>query len=175
MTLPNLKGRVAWIFAEDNFDVDQIIGVKNIKLTDLEQLSALAMDRYDPEFRKTVHKGDVIVGGRNFGYGHPHYVSMRAMVHLGIAGVIAESFSPGFWRGELSAGLPMAACPGIVAASKRWAEIEIDWVREVVRSNGRTLPIEPLAQLELKMIEDGGLIPYLKRTVAADRLRDGSH
>ncbi len=176
MSLPPLRGRVAWIFAEDSFDVDQIIGVKNIKVTDIEQLASLAMQTYDPDFRQTVRKGDVIVGARNFGYGHPHYPPMRALVRLGIGGVIAESFSPGFWRGELSAGLPMAACPGILGAVRRWDEVEVDWANGLVRVNGgdKTLPIEPMAQSERMMIEEGGLIPYLKRAVAADRRQDGS-
>lgn len=176
MSLPTLHGRVAWIFAEDSFDVDQIIGVKNIKVTDIEQLAALAMQSYDPEFRKSVRKGDVIVGGRNFGYGHPHYPPMRALVHVGIGGVIAESFSPGFWRGELSAGLPMAACPGILGAVKRWDEVEVEWEKGLVRisASGKTLPIEPLAQSERMMIEEGGLIPYLKRAVADDRRQSTS-
>lgn len=171
MSLPPMHGRAAWIFAEDNFDVDQIIGVKNIKLTDVEQLATLAMQSFDPGFRQAVRPGDVIVGGRNFGYGHPHYPPMRAMVHLGIAGVVAESFSPGFWRGELSAGLPMAACPGILGIVQRWDDIAVDWGQGLVRNqrNGKSLPIEPLAQAERLMIEEGGLIPYLKRAVAADR------
>jgi 3-isopropylmalate/(R)-2-methylmalate dehydratase small subunit len=176
MSLPALHGRVAWVFSEDSFDTDQIIGVKNIKVTDIEQLAALAMQSYDPDFRKSVRKGDVIVGGRNFGYGHPHYPSMRALVHIGIDGVIAESFSPGFWRGELSAGLPMAACPGILGAVKRWDEIEVDWDKGLVcaRGSGKTLPIEPMAQSERMMIEEGGLVPYLKRAVADDRRQNGS-
>jgi 3-isopropylmalate/(R)-2-methylmalate dehydratase small subunit len=171
MSLPRLHGRVAWIFAEDSFDVDQIIGVKNIKVTDIEQLAALAMQSYDRDFRKAVHQGDVVVGGRNFGYGHPHYPPMRAMVHVGIGGVIAESFSPGFWRGELSAGLPMAACPGILGIVQRWDEVEVEWDKGLLRNhtNSKILPIEPLAQTERMMIEEGGLIPYLKRAVAADR------
>jgi 3-isopropylmalate/(R)-2-methylmalate dehydratase small subunit len=175
MSLPTLHGRVAWIFAEDSFDVDQIIGVKNIKVTDIEQLAALAMHTYDPDFRKAVRKGDVIVGGRNFGYGHPHYPPMRALVHVGIGGVIAESFSPGFWRGELSAGLPMAACPGILGVVNRWDEVEVDWEKGLVRihAGGKTLPIEPMALSERMMIEEGGLIPYLKRAVAADRRQSG--
>ena len=50
MVLANLKGRVAWIFEEENFDVDLIVGVKNIKITDLAELSKAAMESYDPEF-----------------------------------------------------------------------------------------------------------------------------
>jgi 3-isopropylmalate/(R)-2-methylmalate dehydratase small subunit len=86
---------VAFIFAEPDFDVDQIVGVKNMKVLDIEELTRHAMKAYDPEFAASVAPGDVLVGATNFGYGHPHYPSMKAMRHLGIAGVIAESFSPG--------------------------------------------------------------------------------
>ena len=69
MTLHDLKGRVAWIFQEDNFDVDQIVGVKNIKLTDIEELARAAMTSYDPEFAKVARPGDLIVGGKILGMG----------------------------------------------------------------------------------------------------------
>jgi len=59
--LPNLKGRVAFIFEERDFDVDQIIGVKNIKIQDVDELAALAMQSYDPQFQSKVRKGDVLV------------------------------------------------------------------------------------------------------------------
>ena len=95
MPLQNLRGRVAWVFAEDDFDVDQIVGVKNIKITDIDELAGLAMQSYDPDFRQQVKAGDLLVGGSNFGYGHPHYPPMRAMRHLGIGGVIAGPDMPG--------------------------------------------------------------------------------
>ena len=47
--LPNLRGRIAFIFEERDFDVDQIIGVKNIKIQDVAELAALAMQSYDPD------------------------------------------------------------------------------------------------------------------------------
>ena len=134
MRLANLRGRVAWVFEEDDFDIDLIIGVRNIKITDLSELAALAMADRAPGFHATVQRGDLLVGGRNFGYGHPHYPAMRAMRHLGIAGVVAESFSPGFFRGEISMGFPLVTCPGIASAVQRGDEIEVDWTAGVVRN-----------------------------------------
>ena len=95
LPLPVVKGRVAFVFEELDFDVDQIIGVKNIKLRDPAELAAVAMQSYDPQFAQVVKAGDVLVGAANFGYGHPHYPPMIGMRHLGISAVIAESFSPG--------------------------------------------------------------------------------
>jgi len=81
MRLKNLRGRVAFIFTETDFDVDQIIGVKNIKLQDVNELAKVAMQSYDPDFAAAVKPGDLLVGAENFGYGHPHYPPMRAMRH----------------------------------------------------------------------------------------------
>jgi 3-isopropylmalate/(R)-2-methylmalate dehydratase small subunit len=169
MPLENLKGRVAFIFEEDDFDVDQIVGVKNIKIQDVDELAALAMSSYDPDFAKSVKPGDVIVGGHNFGYGHPHYPPMKALRHLGITGVIAESFSPGYWRGEISMGFPQASCPGIRGLVERWDEVEIDWNAGVIRNltKSKELPFEPLAKADALMLEAGGLVPYLKQTPAS--------
>ena len=164
MALPHLRGRVAWVFDEDDFDIDLIIGVRNIKVTDLDELARLAMSDREPGFAATVQRGDLLVGGRNFGYGHPHYPAMRAMRHLGIAGVVAESFSPGFFRGEISMGFPLVTCPGILGLAGRGDMLEVDWAAAEVRhpARGRALPLQPLADSERQTLEAGGLLPYLK-------------
>ena len=110
-----------------------------------------------------------MVGADNFGYGHPHYPPMRAMRHLGIAGVIAESFSPGYWRGEISMGFPQVSCPGILGFVERWDDIEVDWTAGVVRNLTRRKEIafEPLSRADRQMLEAGGLVPYLKQSSVA--------
>lgn len=164
MALKNLRGRVAFIFEEIDFDVDQIVGVKNIKITDIKELAEVAMQSYDPDFKSKVRKGDLLVGNVNFGYGHPHYPPMRAMRHLGITGMIAESFSPGYWRGEISMGFPQVSCPGILGLVKRWDEIEVDWSSGEIRNHtsGRSIKFEPLSLADRQMLEAGGLVEYLK-------------
>lgn len=176
MSLDNLQGRVAWIFEEDDFDIDLIVGVRNIKITDLNELVAVTMSDYDPGFAASVTKGDLLVGGKNFGYGHPHYPAMRAMRHLGIAGVIAESYSPGFFRGEISMGFPLATCPGIRAAVARWDEVRVDWGKGQVTNplSGHALPLQPLSSAERGTLEAGGLVPYLKNRLAREARPEGS-
>lgn len=171
MALQNLRGRVAFVFTETDFDVDQIVGVKNIKLRDPAELAAASMKEYDPEFAKQVRRGDILVGAANFGYGHPHYPPMIAMRHLGIAGVVAESFSPGYWRGEVAMGFPQAACPGILGLVRRWDEIEVDWDAGLIRNLTRdeSLPIEPLSLADRQMLDAGGIVGYLH---ARDRLEE---
>ena len=163
MTLQNLKGRVAFIFEEVDFDVDQIVGVKNIKIQDVEELASVAMESYEPDFRSQIRAGDLLVGNTNFGYGHPHYPPMIAMRHIGIAGVIAESFSPGYWRGEIAMGFPQISCPGIVKMVDRWDELEVDWRTSEVRNLTKKTEIafEPMSESDRQMLEAGGLVGYL--------------
>ena len=163
MGLNNLRGRVAWIFKDENFYVDQIVGVKNIKIKDPAELGKLVLQAEDREFAQSVKPGDLLIGNHNFGYGHPHYPPMIGMRYLGISGVMAESFSPGYWRGEVAMGFPQVTCPGILQVVSRWDEIEVDWGTNKFRNltTGVNLPIEPLSNGDSQMLEAGGLVGYL--------------
>lgn len=164
LKLPAIRGRVAWVFDQPDYDVDQIVGVKNIKIQDLDQLAAIAMADQDPDFAARTAPGDVLVAADNFGYGHPHAPPMRAMRHLGIAAVIAEGFAPTYYRGEMSLGFPQIACPGVLRLARRGDELEIDWDRHLVvnHSNGRSLPFEPPSPAECRLLALGGHLPALK-------------
>lgn len=152
-----LQGRVAWIFGDD-FDVDLIIGVENIKYYDPEVLASVCMKAYDPDFQELVEPGDVIVAGRNFGYGHPHYPAMISMRNAGIVAVLAESYAPGFWRGELYQGMPLITVPGISGAVNRWDRLSIDWrnARVVNDSTGVELTGKPMSDHAIDVISAGG-------------------
>ncbi|MEO8857068.1 MAG: 3-isopropylmalate dehydratase [Burkholderiaceae bacterium] len=176
MALANLRGRAAFMFDEEDFDVDQIVGVKNMKTTDINQLTKAAMQSYDPDFASLVGPGDLLIGNHNFGYGHPHYPPMKAMRHLGIAGIIAESFSPGYWRGEISMGFPQVPCPGILGFVKRWDDLEVDWSAGLVRNltQGTQIEFEPLPRADFEMLEAGGLENYLKKRQLNERKREAT-
>ncbi|HZP85954.1 MAG TPA: 3-isopropylmalate dehydratase [Burkholderiales bacterium] len=171
MALEPLRGRVAYIFADDDFDVDQIVGVDHCAEQDMQVLLDVSMQSFDPQFARLARPGDIIVGGQNFGYGHPHYPAMQYMRHLGIRGVIAESFAPGFWQNEINMGFIPITCPGIVANVNRWDEIEMDWTGKLLnRTTGCTLQCEVLSERHRSIIEAGGFIAHLRskhRSVAA--------
>lgn len=163
--LPEIKNsRVAWVFSEPNFDIDLIIGVANIKVKELDTLKALCMSSYDPKFAQEVRKGDVIVGGENFGYGHPHPGAFRALRALGIVAAICDSFSPGFYRAETSDGFLLIECPGITGKVKRWDEIDFDWESETVKvkRTGETLKYNKIPQKTKDLVEFGGMIGYIR-------------
>lgn len=157
------EGRVAWKFGDD-FDIDLVIGVTNIKYYDADKLRSVLMQAYDPSFVDEVRPGDVLVGGRNFGYGHPHYPAMIAMRNAGIVAVVAESYAPGFARGELYQGMPLVTVPGISEAVERWDEVAVDWKNATVRiaRTGQTLQGTPPSAHAIDVIEAGGGLNLLR-------------
>lgn len=168
MSEKTITGRAAWIFYDDHFDVDLIIGIKNIKESNLEKLKEVCMKEFEKDFVEKVRPGDILVGGRNFGYGHPHYPAMQIMRHIGISAILAESFSPGFYKGEISNGFPLLACPGITSKVNRWDDLEIRINSGVVnnKTSREEMHMEKLPAWAAGMLEEGGIIPYIKKRLA---------
>jgi len=167
----NLRGRVAYVFAQENFDVDEIVGIQNLAASsDPVKLLPLMMKEFDPEFTQKVRPGDIIVGGVNFGYGHPHYPAMETMRQLGISGVVAASFAPTFWNVEIAAGFPLVACPDILGNVDRWDEVEVNWRDKVLVNHTRSLSIAigSMTQRDLGILSAGGVIPHLKRVMGVE-------
>lgn len=151
-----IDGRVAWIFGDD-FDIDLVVGVSNIKSYDPDHLRSVCMTAYDRSFVDRVKPGDIVVGGRNFGYGHPHYPPMVALRNCGIAAIVAESFSPGFWRGETFNGMPLITVPGISTAVTTGDAVTLDWRAAIVRTaDGSELVGNPPSARTVSVIEAGG-------------------
>ncbi|MFH1481354.1 MAG: 3-isopropylmalate dehydratase [Pseudomonadota bacterium] len=158
-----LRGRAAWIF-EDNFDIDLIVGIKNISTIDLDPLMADVMQSYDKDFKASVREGDFLVGGTNFGYGHPHPQAMMVMHALGIRAVIAESFAFPFYRSELASGMALITCPGVSKKVSRWDRLELSLESGTLmnQSTGERLVLDPVPPVVIEIIKAGGIVNYLK-------------
>lgn len=174
--LPVIRGRVAFVFAEPNFDVDRLLDFDAMRRHDTGAMVSSAMSAFDPEFTNVVRLGDVLVGGVNFGYGHPHGPPMNVMRSFGIAAVIAESFAPLYRMGEVTNGFPQLTCPGILDGVSRWDELSVDWdiARIVNYTRAASLPFSPPTSAEDSMLRAGGLFALLSSghgAVDAQRLR----
>ena len=123
------------------------------------------MKSFEVDFAEKIKEGDIIVGGSNFGFGHPHPQSMRTMRQLGIAGVIAESYAPAFFRSEMTTGLPLITCPGIVGFASRWDEVTVDLETFVITNatKGLSIQAQKLPPMVQEIISSGSLLNYLKK------------
>ena len=65
------------------------------------------MEHIDSNFSHRVKKGDIIVGGKNFGCGSSREHAPWAIKGCGISLVIAKSFARIFYRNCINLGLPI--------------------------------------------------------------------
>ena len=122
----------------------------------------------DPEFHLKVKSGDLIIAGMNFGMGSSAEDAPRSLREAGIAAVIAESISNIYLRTLINLGLPAIECPGISTLVEQGDEIEVDLESGRVRNliNEATLAFAPFSDHAIAILDKGGLIPYLKNSLA---------
>ncbi|MFC1980869.1 3-isopropylmalate dehydratase [Chloroflexota bacterium] len=149
---------------EDNFNADLIVGSRNITVSDPEILGKACLTELDPEFPNKVKPGDIMIAGRNFGYGHPHYQGIIALKKVGISALIAESFYPLWYRIAVFYAFPVLICQGISQAASIGEELEVDpktgFIKNLTRST--ELQGEGIPDFLLDIIEAGGFMKYIK-------------
>ena len=151
----------AWVFG-DNLDTDVLAPGLYMKFG-IDEIAKHCLESVRPEFAATVRPGDVVVGGRNFGVGSSREQAPQALKHLGVAAVIARSYSGLFYRNALNLGLPVLVCAeaGRIADG---AQVAVDPEAGLIRVDGATrLGCEPIPAFLMDMLRDGGLLPHLER------------
>ena len=95
----------------DNVDTDVIIPARHLNTSDHKELASHCMEDIDTEFVKKVKRGDIMVGGENFGCGSSREHAPIAIKASGIDCVIAKTFARIFYRNAINIGLPILECP----------------------------------------------------------------
>lgn len=165
MTSGKIKGRV-WKFG-DNIDTDLNIPGKYLELVDHREMAKHAMEGIDPDFPEKVRQGDIIVGGRNFGCGSSREHAPLALKYAGISAVVVESFARIFYRNAINIGLPAVECPGITGIVEEGDVITLDLEKGLVENvdKGSSLEFNPLPGFMMRVLDEGGLVPYLKKHI----------
>ncbi len=166
--MSNIEGRVAWIFG-DHFDVDLIVGVHNIHEKNIDKLIPVSMKDFDENFVENAHSGDMLVAGKNFGYGHPHPQAMKVMRHLGIRTVVAKSFARVFFKNEIAAGMQLFPCPELPDDIERWEELSVDLTTMTLTrlKNGDKFALDTnISPVDFSIMKAGGIVEYLKKEIS---------
>ena len=121
------------------------------------------MEGLDPDFDKKCNKGDFIVAGKNFGCGPSREHAPIALKGVGVSAVIAESFARIFYRNATNVGVPLLEAPGISELVEDGDEISVDMENATITTkNGESIEFKKLPPFMLEILEQGGLIEYLK-------------
>ena len=162
------RGRV-WRFGDD-VNTDLIIPGKYLDIYDPAHLAAHAMEGANKEFASGVKKGDIIVAGANFGCGSSREQAVMALKHAGVSAVVAKSFARIFYRNAINLGLPVVISIDAVNSLRDGEVAILDLTSSsLTTEDGRgTVTLEPIPQHVKKILDSGGLVPYIKA-----KLRNG--
>jgi 3-isopropylmalate/(R)-2-methylmalate dehydratase small subunit len=124
------------------------------------------MEPIAPDFHDKVAKGDFIVAGSNFGCGSSREHAPIAIQALGIPLVIARSFARIFYRNSFNKGLALLEAD-IVDRVKDGDLLQIDLSAGKISGLGIDVVAKPIPPFMIELINEGGLMNYLKRKLEA--------
>ena len=147
----------------DNVDTDVIIPARYLNSSDPAELALHCMEDIDKDFVNKVKKGDIMVGGKNFGCGSSREHAPIAIKASGISCVIAETFARIFYRNSINIGLPIMECPEASREIKEGDEVEVDFVSGIItdKTTGKTYKGQAFPPFMQKIINAEGLINYI--------------
>jgi len=173
----SVRGRVLFV-DKDNLNTDGIYGSKHTYRDDMtpEEMAAVTFENYDPKFNTLYRRGDIVVGGLNFGSGSSREQAATALKFKRIPCVIAASFSETYKRNAFNNGFVVFECPELVthlrttltnrAPTTVASEITIDYGKSVLTTDGKSFAFPPLSPAAQELIVAGGA-----ENLVASRLR----
>jgi 3-isopropylmalate/(R)-2-methylmalate dehydratase small subunit len=156
-----LEGKV--IKYGDNVDTDVIIPARYLNTLDHNELASHCMEDLDSTFVHRVEKGDIMMGGYNFGCGSSREHAPIAIKASGISCVVAKTFARIFYRNAINIGLAIIENAECVDDADDGDRVCVDLEKGVIinYNKGKKYAIEPYPPFIQGIIDAGGLLPYV--------------
>ena len=157
-----LKGR-AFKFG-DSISTDHIAPGRLAHLrSNLPELTRHVLEDADVTFASRVKGGDFIVAGSNFGLGSSREHAPLIIKMAGVSAILAKSVARIFFRNAINLGLPELICDTDKISDGD--ELEVDLAAGSIRdkTSGGQLTFSRIPQVMLDILDEGGLIPYIKK------------
>lgn len=159
-----------WVFGDD-INTDFLAPGKYMKYG-IATIAEHCLEDVAPLFARSVRPGDIVIGGKNFGTGSSREQAVEVLRHLGVRCVIAQSFAGLFYRNGFNLGLPLLIGPKS-STSPAWgitdqAQARLDLAQALLQvpQQGLELRCNPIPDHLLTLVNDGGLVPHLRKRLA---------
>ena len=148
----------------DSISTDHIIPGRYAHLrSNLPELAKHVLEDADANFAGKVKVGDFVVGGSNFGLGSSREHAPLVIKMAGVSAILAKSIARIFFRNAINLGLPVLICD--TDKINDGDTLEIDLGAGTIRdsTNGATLTFGKIPDVMLKILNEGGLLPYIEK------------
>jgi 3-isopropylmalate/(R)-2-methylmalate dehydratase small subunit len=157
-----LRGR-AFKFG-DSISTDHIIPGRYAHLrSNLPELAKHVLEDADPTFVSRVKAGDFVVAGSNFGLGSSREHAPLVIKMAGASAILAKSVARIFFRNAINLGLPVLICDTDGIGDGDELEVDLAAGTIVDVTSGRKLTFGRIPQVMLRILDEGGLIPYIQK------------
>ncbi len=150
----------------DNISTDHIVPGRLLHLrSNLAELAKHVFEDIDPKFTERVASGDFVVAGKNFGLGSSREHAPLVIKMSGVSAVLAKSVARIFFRNAINVGLPVLICntDKIDDGDELEANLETGKISDLTKKV--QLNFNRIPEVMLRILDEGGLIPYIKKYV----------
>jgi homoaconitate hydratase len=164
-----VRGRLVFL-PKDNLNTDGIYAGAYTYCEDMtpEMMTRVVFDNYDAALCRRLRKGDVVVGGFNFGTGSSREQAVTALKAAGIPLVIAGSFSQTYLRNAFNNGFLCIEVPELVrklrtlnaSGEKSFIpgdDIEVDFTKCTLTYRGARCSFAALGSVPQGLVAAGGV------------------
>jgi len=154
----------------DDINTDVIFPGRYLNIFEPSEMAKHAMEDLDTEFVNKVEKGDIIVAGKYFGCGSSREQAATCLKAIGVSVLIAPSFARIFYRNAINQGLAIMVCPSITEIVEDGDKLEVDPLSGEIKNltNGKSATAKKLPPFIMGILENGGLIPHIKKSLQAE-------
>jgi len=162
----NRRKNGVWDYSEVNdLNTDQMFAgslTYNILSSEPETILPHLFKGFDPSFARKVKKGDIIVGGENFGCGSSREHPSVGLAFVGVTAIIVKSVNRIFYRSAINQGLVLIVQPEIVEAYKSGDSVKVNLVKGEIILNDTIFRISPLPEKLMDILTARGLVNWMR-------------
>lgn len=149
----------------NNVDTDLIYPGRFLELTDPKEIGSHCLAGISEDISPNFPVGGIVVAGTNFGCGSSREHAPIALINMGAAAVLADSFARIFFRNGINLGLPLVVCKGISKHVQNGQTLRLDLNAGTVtiEETGEILHAEALGGKAMEILEAGGIKPLMRK------------
>ena len=148
----------------DNIDTDQIYPGRFLELVKPHEIAKHCMVGAKEDFLDNFTKGDLIIGGTNFGCGSSREHAVITLKSAGVGAVVAKSFARIFYRNAFNLGLPLVACKDLDKLDIANHTVTLDLEKSTLTDDvtGVSVLCEPISEYAMELLTFGGIKNLIK-------------
>lgn len=154
----------------DYVNTDLIYPSRYLSLHEPNEMAKHVLEGLDTHLPHIIKSAEILVAGKHLGGGSSREQAVMAIKYANVKAIVAKSFARIFYRNCINQGIYPITC-NYVDRIDDGDMIEIDIDRRIVknRTKNEIYPCEEISSHVVKIIQDGGLIPHLKKKMRKSR------